>query len=94
MLVAPLGPGVYELRLGKKNILVGIGVCCAARMTSLLPSKRGGSGVRNNNRKREFVYRNLGAIEYRTCACASRDGAARIERELLDCDGKDYEFET
>ena len=80
-LVAPLGPGVYELRnrLTFQLVLVGIGTWCAYRMSSLLPD---GAGTRNNNSKREYVAAHVADIEYRTIACRAKSDAARIEREL------------
>jgi hypothetical protein len=81
ILVAPFGPGCYELRNGDQLVLYGRGVQVAYRMTSLLPG-RWGSGRRNNQRKREYVFANLGQIEYRTLACATGDEAKAEEREL------------
>jgi hypothetical protein len=92
MIVAPFGPGVYELRLDNEWILVGIGRCCASRMASLLPMDDGGSGVRKNERKRKFVSANIGKIEYRTCACSTRDEAAIIESKFRH--SKTYKFPT
>jgi hypothetical protein len=82
-LIAPIGPGVYDLRLRSTGepILFGIGGHAAARMTSLLPEPYG-SGGRNNDGKRQFIFDNLADIEYRTMACATREEAAEIERKL------------
>lgn len=79
-LVAPFGPGCYELRNGGQLVLVGIGNNVAYRMSSLLP-KPLGRGTRNNAAKRDYVLAHLGEIEYRTLACGSRREAAQLERE-------------
>ena len=93
VLVAPLGPGVYELRRRstKQPVLVGVSGRCAHRMTSILPHPLG-SGSRNNLAKRTYVGRHIQDIEYRTLVCATREEAARIERELLRT--VDYIFGT
>ncbi len=84
-LTAPFGPGVYELCDARDNrlILVGIGKNCAKRMTSLLPSKRGGCGTRNNSAKRNYIARHLKHIEYRTRATKTRADARQIEKRML-----------
>ena len=89
MLTAPIGPGVYELRLGKRLVLVGIGRCCAYRMTSLLPTE---AGTRNNSHKKKFVSQHIGHVQYRTMACSSRNQAKKMEHQLLG--ENQYEFQT
>jgi hypothetical protein len=81
---APFGPGVYELRRksNKKLVLFGISANCAKRMTSLLPSNKGGSGGRNNIAKRNYVDRNLSDIEYRTCPTKTKADAKAIEDRM------------
>lgn len=93
ILIAPLGPGVYELRRRSTGafVLVGIGSRCALRMTSLLPRPLG-SGGRNNSAKRKYLRRHLADIEYRTLACATRADAAAVERKRLRT--TDYIFRT
>lgn len=83
-LVAPFGPGIYELRLKGigKPVLVGIGRRCALRMNSLLPAPLG-QGVRRNSKKREYVLKNLSRVEYRTCACASISEARLLEKQRM-----------
>jgi hypothetical protein len=95
ILHAPLGPGVYDLRRisTKKPVLFGIGGRCAHRMSSLLP-KPLGTGTRNNERKRNFLLRHLSDIEYRTCACTTREEAADIERDIKREKGHLYTFDT
>jgi hypothetical protein len=86
LLIAPLGAGCYELRRSDDSqlVLFGKGGHVASRMTSLLPMPWG-SGTRNNAKKREYVWRHLGAIEYRTVACATEDDATAFEaRSALD----------
>jgi hypothetical protein len=80
-LIAPVGPGCYELREGKKLIPYGEGGHVAYRMTSLLP-KPLGCGTRDNQDKRNYVFKHLGRIEYRTLACDTRR-EARIEEGKL-----------
>jgi hypothetical protein len=82
-IVAPFGPGVYDVRVGstKAPVLFGIGGHLAARMASLLPAPIG-RGMRNNAAKRQFLLDNLPDIEYRTMACETKVQAAAIERAL------------
>jgi hypothetical protein len=82
ILVAPFGPGCYDLKQRSSGELLIFGSAgnVAARMTSLLPSHCGGSGHRNNNTKREYVCEHLADIEYRTTACTTREEAYRVER--------------
>lgn len=81
ILVAPFGPGCYQLRDGKQLVLYGRGTHVAQRMTSLLPQPLG-CGTRNNESKRKYVSEHLGTIEYRTLACASEEEAKREENQL------------
>jgi hypothetical protein len=81
ILVAPFGPGCYELRHGEQLVLYGRGGHVAQRMASLLP-KPHGCGTRNNAGKREYVLEHLGTIEYRTLACASHEEAKHEEAKL------------
>jgi len=84
ILHAPFGPGVYELRHRKTGelVLIGIGQNCSIRMCSLLPPPLG-AGTRNNSAKRDYVLENLPDIEYRCLACATRNAAAAIEKQML-----------
>lgn len=81
VLVAPLGPGCYELRNGRQLVLYGKGSHVAERMTSLLP-KPWGCGTRNNRAKREYVLAHLRTIEYRTLPCNTHEAAKEEERNL------------
>jgi hypothetical protein len=81
ILIAPFGPGCYELRNGKELVLFGIGRHVARPMTSLLPPPLG-CGTRNNSDKRDYVQSHLAKIEYRTLACSKREEAAEVEGEL------------
>lgn len=81
ILVAPFGPGCYELRNGEQLVLYGRSNHVAHRMTSLLP-KEWGCGTRNNHQKREYVFTHLGRIEYRTLACVISAEAKDEERRL------------
>lgn len=94
-MIAPLGPGCYELRRWDTGqlVLYGRGANVAFRMTSLLPAWRGGRGTRINEEKREYVAAHLRKIEYRTMACADRIRAVIRERELRRNKGK-YLFGT
>jgi len=93
---APFGPGLYDLRRisTKKPVLFGIGANCAKRMTSILPSEKGGSGSRNNDRKRNYVARHRNDIEYRTMAFKTKQDAADFEREIKQTKGHLYTFDT
>jgi hypothetical protein len=91
VLVAPFGPGCYELRNGHRLVLFGTGGHVAHRMSSLLPHKLG-CGTRNNSGKRKYVLENLGKIEYRTLACSSPAEAKAQEQKLRTRKG--YLFPT
>src|SRR5690349_8984928 len=80
ILVAPFGPGCYELRHRRshKLILFGRGGHVASRMTSLLPNPDG-TGVRRNDGKRKYVCSHLSDIEYRTLPCITREDATECE---------------
>ena len=80
-LVAPLGPGVYELRNSTTGemVLFGKGKHCAHRMSSILPD---GAGTRNNEKKRAYVLEHLQVIEYRTQAFASEVEAILFESTM------------
>jgi hypothetical protein len=91
LLVAPLGPGVYELRNASTGepVLFGRSKYCAHRMSSLL---RQGPGTRRNTAKRNYVQRHLTWLEYRTRACETVDDSVEVERELRRRGG--YRFPT
>ena len=83
ILCAPFGPGVYELRRSdtKQCVLRGKGKNCAYRMTSLLPPPLG-QGTRKNNKKRNYVLKNLDLIEYRYFPCTTDEEALELETRL------------
>ena len=93
-LLAPFGPGVYELRnrATKELVLFGSGKCVAYRMSSLLP-KPYGCGTRNNAPKREYVDKHIEEIDYRTKACSNEEDAKEEER-LLRKNKEAYLFPT
>lgn len=93
-LVAPFGPGVYELRNKETGelVLFGSGKNVAYRMSSLLPHPLG-QGTRNNSRKRDYVLQHLEHLEYRTAACRSESEAKSNERQTRDA-GRAYIFGT
>lgn len=95
VLVAPFGPGCYELRRcdSGRLVLYGQGGNVAFRMTSLLPASRGGRGTRFNSAKRSYVAKHLHRIVYRTLACTDRAGAVTAEQELRR-DRRRYLFRT
>jgi hypothetical protein len=80
-LIAPFGPGCYNLRHGSKLVLFGMSGHVAARMASLLPAPLG-KGTRKNSHKREYLLKHLAEIEYQTIACADRAAATEAEREI------------
>jgi hypothetical protein len=79
-LIAPIGPGSYELRHNGEPILCGMGRSVAYRMSSLLPD---GSGTRKNLEKRNYVGKHLREIEYRTCPFGKADEARTHEKKML-----------
>ncbi|CAE6767441.1 hypothetical protein R70006_03785 [Paraburkholderia domus] len=81
ILVAPFGPGVYELRNEDVLVYCGSGGNVALRMSSLLPTPLG-AGTRNNAPLRDYILRNLPRIEYRTLPCSTRTEATTREYEL------------
>jgi hypothetical protein len=94
VLIAPFGPGCYELRRNDtgKKVLFGMGGHLAVRMTALLPRPYG-CGTRKNQKKREYVLKFINEIEYRTLACTSRREALECERQLK-ANSLEYEFGT
>lgn len=90
---APFGFGVYQLRnkITGQYILFGEGKNLAYRMSSLLPSPYG-QGKRVNKKKREYVWKNIGDIEYRTVVCGDKKEAQRIQKELKRM--KNHRFNT
>ena len=82
-IIAPEGPGVYQLRNRKTNeqVLFGIGKECRKRMKSLFPAPFG-TGKRNNGEKRNYILQNWQHIDYRTCSTATREEAKAIEDVL------------
>jgi hypothetical protein len=92
-IVAPFGPGCYELRLKGSGELVLFGSAghVAHRMCSLHPS---GAGTRNNTEKRNYVGDHLTQIEYRVIALVSRGEAKNFERHELWSRRDRYIFKT
>lgn len=90
ILIAPIGPGCYELRHRTQLVLFGKGNNVAYRMSSLLPPPQG-CGTRNNVDKRDYVLTHIAEIEYRTLACSSPQEADTVERKLKK-DSADYLF--
>ena len=93
LLVAPIGPGCYEVRHRRSGqlVLVGRGRNVAYRMSSLLPPGVG-AGTRNNSKKWEFVGANLPDLDYRTLACVNLAEAIKCERKMLTTNA--YVFQT
>lgn len=93
LLIAPFGPGVYDLRNKKTDepILFGSSKNCASRMSSLLP-KPLGCNTRNNAEKREYVLKQLLNVEYRVLPCADKETAKKEEKQLKE--KKSYLFPT
>lgn len=79
----PEGPGVYQIRNFKNDMLIqfGIGIECRKRMRSLFPPPHG-TGTRNNSSKREYLLNNWQDLMYRTYPTTTREEAARIEAGL------------
>lgn len=92
VLIAPFGPGCYNLRRGTQLILFGMGGHVASRMTSLLPSPWG-TGTRNNLEKRKYLLEYLSEIEYQTLTCADRQSAIEAER-IIATRSAEYLFPT
>ncbi len=90
---APLGPGVYELRLADTGepVYCGKSKTVATRMQSLLP-KPWGKGTRNNAGLRSFILENIERVEYRTVALPTGDEAQHIETLMKQ--KKRYLFHT
>jgi hypothetical protein len=81
LLIAPYGPGCYELRQGAQSVVYGMSDHVALRMASLLPAPLG-RGTRDNRDKRRCVLEHLGSVEYRTMVCTTRQEAKEYERKL------------
>ena len=93
LLVAPIGPGVYELRNNRNRrlVLIGCSKSVSARISSLLPAPLG-SGTRNNVQKRHYVLKHLAHIEYRCAPCVDRASAFALERKYRS--RNDYLYST
>jgi hypothetical protein len=82
ILIAPFGPGCYELRhKDGRLVLYGDSGHVAARMSSLLPIPLG-TGTRKNARRRDYVKEHLSDLEYRTLPCLTAQETKDREREL------------
>ena len=79
-ITGPIKSGVYQLKNLKTGeyILFGISITCQKRMKSLFP-KPYGTGTRNNENKRIYVFHNWQRLIYRTIATKSKDEAKQIE---------------
>ncbi|MCY4293119.1 MAG: hypothetical protein OXC72_15370 [Roseovarius sp.] len=93
-LIAPFGPGVYELHNRDTDawVLFGSSKNVACRMSSLLPVPVG-AGTRNNAPKRNYVFDHLCHIDYRTKPCTTSD-EARKEEQRLKAHAHHYIFPT
>ena len=80
----PSYPGVYQLKNNDTGeyVLFGVGIKVGERMCSLIPKEYGGVGRRNNHYKREYVWKNIEHIQFRTITTESRNEALEIERFL------------
>lgn len=80
----PSYPGVYQLKNNDTGeyVLFGVGVKVGERMCSLIPKEYGGVGRRNNHYKREYVWKNIEYIQFRTINTETRNEALEIERFL------------
>ena len=80
----PSYPGVYQLKNSDTNeyVLFGVGVKVGERICSLIPKEHGGVGRRNNHYKREYVWKNIEHIKFRTITTETRNEALEIERFL------------
>ena len=90
---APIGPGVYELRLDDAGepVYCGKSKTVSTRMQSLLP-KPWGKGTRNNAGLRSFILDNIERIEYRTVALSTDWEAQQLETLMKR--NKRYLFHT
>jgi len=79
----PASAGLYQVRNKKDHqlILFGVGEECQNRMRSLYPEPYG-TGTRNNEKKRKYIYDNWRNLEYRTLETRTKDEAVKIERLL------------
>ncbi len=80
----PSYPGVYQLKNNDTGeyVLFGVGVKVGERMCSLIPKEYGGVGRRNNHYKRDYVWKNIEYIQFRTITTETRNEALEIERFL------------
>ncbi len=80
----PSYPGVYQLINNDTGeyVLFGVGVKVGERMCSLIPKEHGGVGRRNNHHKRNYVWKNIDYIQFRTITTETRNEALEIERFL------------
>jgi hypothetical protein len=83
LLIAPFGPGCYDIRRGSQPVTPGEGKNVVSRMTSLLPRPLG-AGTRKNSKKRRYILEHLSEIEFRTLACADKRSAVEAQRKLKE----------
>src|SRR5262245_53323904 len=79
-IIAPFGPGCYELRLAAQVSSFGSAGWVAYRMSSLHPK---GLGTRKNTDKRVFVGKHLLQLEYRVIALVSREDPGKFEQREM-----------
>jgi hypothetical protein len=92
VLVAPFGPGCYQVRhiSNRQKVLFGASGHVAARLSSLLPEPMGTSS-RNNDDKGRHCVKYLQDLEYRTLACRSKQEAMKEEWGLM-AEAREYLF--
>lgn len=82
MLVAPIGPGCFEIRHSSgKLVLFGACSHTARRISSLLP-KPIGTGAREDAERCGYCLAHIDDLEYRTLACATKPEALLAEQTL------------
>jgi hypothetical protein len=83
LLVAPFGPGVFDLRIksSEENILFGVCQSVASRMTTLIPHDIKTPKYASSSRRR-FLVSSLALLEYRTISCRTRADAERAAQAL------------
>ena len=81
---APGNSGVYQIRnkATQELILFGIGEKCQKRMKSLFPAPYG-TGTRNNEYKRKYVFEHWEDLEYRTMETGEIETAKPVEHLLI-----------
>lgn len=92
LLIAPIGPGAFELRLGstREGIMLATAKSVSGRISALLPVEIA-PVRRETGSRRQYLAGNVEDLEYRVLGACSRAEARRL---LLQPRRNDFRFGT